>query len=187
MSHPAPNIQSLIPDYIITHCSCNSSKYYLFSLGGCEVIFWHLCCDGILQIPISLPLSALIHRGQGHVALCIGAVPAHCANGRRLSINSLPVTISILGWAPFSQQENCAGCPTYFSYQMTDQDFEVGLQLQSAEVVAAEKVTDMRGFAVVHHHDKEKIRLEGEIVAIICYNVIHMACGAHTTTGRACL
>jgi len=30
---------------------------------GCEIIFWHLCCNGILQIPISLPLAALINRG----------------------------------------------------------------------------------------------------------------------------
>jgi len=76
MSHPIPNTQFLISYYIITHCSCNSSKYYLFFLSGCEVIFWHLCCDCILQIPISLPLSALIHRGQGHDALCIGAWPS---------------------------------------------------------------------------------------------------------------
>jgi hypothetical protein len=45
----------------------------------------------------------------------------------------------------------------------------------------------MRGFAVVHHHDKEKVRLEGEIVAIICYNVIYMACGAHPIAGRGLL
>ncbi len=29
MSHPAPNTKSLISDYIITHCSCNPSKYCL--------------------------------------------------------------------------------------------------------------------------------------------------------------
>lgn len=41
----------------------NSKKTVACVIQGCEIIFWHLCCEGILQIPISLPLSALIHRG----------------------------------------------------------------------------------------------------------------------------
>jgi hypothetical protein len=39
-----------------------SSLIYDLPNFGCEIIFWRLGGNGILQVPVSLPLAALIHR-----------------------------------------------------------------------------------------------------------------------------
>jgi hypothetical protein len=40
-----------------------ASSAYGIARAGCEIVFWQLCGNGILQVPVSLPLAALIHRG----------------------------------------------------------------------------------------------------------------------------